>query len=126
MSSRAQKGEDSRALAHVRRGKGVGSLFRPNAHEHGNPVGPEKTPDPLPPAIGTVRWPRVVAKDPDCAESLKGRTLTNLYNERPEWLNLAHRKLDEAVFVAYDWDPAISDEELLERLLELNLERSGT
>ena len=29
------------------------------------------------------------------------RTLTNLYNARPTWLELAHRKLDEAVFAAY-------------------------
>ena len=35
------------------------------------------------------------------------RTLTNLYNQRPAWLDLAHRKLDEAVFAAYGWDPAI-------------------
>ena len=54
--------------------------------------------------VGTVRWPRLVAKDPDCAESLKKRTLTNLYNQRPAWLDLAHRKLDEAVFAAYGWD----------------------
>jgi len=71
--------------------------------------------------IGTVRWPRLVARDYDCAESLKGRTLTNLYNERPAWLVQAHEKLDAAVFAAYGWDPAISDEELLERLLKLNL-----
>ena len=76
------------------------------------------------PAIGTVRWPRIVPKDPDCAESLKKRTLTNLYNQRPTWLVQAHAKLDAAVFAAYGWDPAISDEELLERLLHLNLERS--
>ncbi len=75
--------------------------------------------------VGTVRWPRLVAKDPDCAESLKKRTLTSLYNQRPAWLDLAHRKLDEAVFAAYAWDPQIGDEELLERLLRLNLQRSG-
>ena len=74
--------------------------------------------------IGTVRWPRVVAKDPDCAASLKSRTLTNLYNERPTWLDLAHQKLDAAVLAAYGWDTDISDEQLLERLLELNLARS--
>jgi len=85
-------------------------------------------PSPLPEGegtrIGTVRWPRVVPKDPDCAASLKDRTLTNLYNERPTWLDLAHQKLDAAVFAAYGWDPDISDEQLLERLLALNLERS--
>lgn len=37
------------------------------------------------------------AKDKD----LKKRTLTNLYNERPTWLKLAHRELDRAVLAAY-------------------------
>ena len=75
--------------------------------------------------IGTVRYPRTVARDEECAKQLKKRTLTNLYNQRPTWLDLAHRKLDEAVFAAYRWDPAISDEDLLEKLLKLNLERAA-
>ena len=79
----------------------------------------------LTPGIGTVRWPRVMPKDPDCAESLKKRTLTNLYNQRPAWLRLAHEKLDVAVFAAYGWNPAIGDEELLAKLLELNLAGTG-
>jgi hypothetical protein len=58
------------------------------------------------------------------AESRKKRTLTNLYNQRPTWLVQAHEKLDAAVFVAYGWDPAMSDDGLLERLLQLNLARS--
>jgi hypothetical protein len=58
-------------------------------------------------------------------ESLKKRTLTNLYNERPAWLDLAHKRLDEAVRAAYGWDAGIADEELLEKLLELNLARAG-
>jgi hypothetical protein len=33
--------------------------------------------------------------------NLKERTLTNLYNERPTWLQLAHEKLDRAVLAAY-------------------------
>jgi hypothetical protein len=38
---------------------------------------------------------------------LKKRTLTNLYNERPQWLKLAHEKLDRAVLAAYAaTDPA--------------------
>jgi hypothetical protein len=32
---------------------------------------------------------------------LKKRTLTNLYNERPTWLRIAHEKLDRAVLAAY-------------------------
>jgi hypothetical protein len=75
--------------------------------------------------IGTVRYPRLVSKDEEAAEKLKERTLTNLYNQRPTWLDLAHRKLDEAVFAAYGWDPGFSDEQILERLLALNLERAG-
>ena len=42
--------------------------------------------------IGTVRWPRMVPKDADCAASLKQRTLTNLYNQRPAWLDLGPPK----------------------------------
>jgi type II restriction/modification system DNA methylase subunit YeeA len=53
------------------------------------------------------------------------RTLTNLYNERPTWLDLAHRKLDEAVFDAYGWPNDLSDEEILARLLALNRTRAA-
>ena len=54
----------------------------------------------------------------------KKRTLTNLYNVGPTWLDLAHKRLDEAVFATYGWKPDLSDEEILEKLLALNLERS--
>lgn len=57
---------------------------------------------------------------------LERRTLTNLYNQRPAWLELAHRKLDEAVLDAYGWPRDLGDEEALARLLALNLERSQT
>lgn len=80
--------------------------------------------DPDERGIGTVRYPRLVPRDDDAAEQLRQRTLTNLYNQRPTWLDLAHRKLDEAVFAAYGWSPAITDEEILAKLLELNLERA--
>jgi len=55
---------------------------------------------------------------------LKKRTLTNLYNQRPTWLALAHQKLDEAVLDAYGWPHDLTDEQILERLLALNLERA--
>ena len=54
----------------------------------------------------------------------KKRTLTNLYNQRPTWLDLAHRKLDDAVLDAYGWPHDLSDEEILSRLLALNLQRA--
>jgi hypothetical protein len=75
--------------------------------------------------IGTVRYPRLVPRDAECAKHLAKRTLTNLYNERPTWLDLAHRRLDAAVFAAYNWDPALTDDQLLEKLLALNLERAA-
>src|SRR6185503_10073626 len=75
--------------------------------------------------VGTVRYPRLEPRDADCAAKLKKRTLTNLYNERPAWLDLAHKKLDTAVAAAYDWPPDLSDEQILERLLTLNLERAA-
>jgi len=74
--------------------------------------------------IGTVRYPRLVPKDAEYAARLKARTLTDLYNQRPTWLQLAHEKLDAAVFSAYGWNAAMSDDQLLESLLAWNLERS--
>jgi hypothetical protein len=56
-------------------------------------------------------------------EELTRRTLTNLYNERPTWLANAHERLDVAVLTAYGWPVDIDDQDLLERLLELNLSR---
>lgn len=58
---------------------------------------------------------RQSAIDAACAKDkdLKKRTLTNLYNQRPTWLRLAHKALDEAVLAAYahvdpdgGWDPS--------------------
>jgi hypothetical protein len=54
-------------------------------------------------------------------KKLELRTLTNLYNQRPTWLAEAHRALDEAVFAAYSWPANVSDDDILTRLLELNL-----
>ena len=75
--------------------------------------------------IGTVRYPRLVARDDEAASLLATRTLTNLYNERPTWLDLAHQKLDQAVFAAYGWEPTLSDQDILTRLLALNQERAA-
>ena len=63
---------------------------------------------------------------PDAKESeLKKRTLTNLYNARPTWLQMAHEKLDESVMDAYGWPHDLAAPEILERLLALNLQRAG-
>ncbi|MDP2829423.1 MAG: hypothetical protein Q8O37_12555 [Sulfuricellaceae bacterium] len=68
---------------------------------------------------------RPVAK-PGHEVELKKRTLTNLYNARPAWLDNAHKTLDAAVALAYGWEdytPDMPDEEILRRLLALNLAR---
>nr|WP_269840888.1 hypothetical protein [Paucibacter sp. M5-1]MCZ7883784.1 hypothetical protein [Paucibacter sp. M5-1] len=71
---------------------------------------------------------RVVAKA-GFEKELAKRTLTNLYNLRPAWLVAAHEALDAAVAGAYGWSdytPQMQDEEVLARLLGLNLERAGS
>ena len=50
----------------------------------------------------------------------KQRTLTNLYNVAA-WLDLAHRALDAAVLDADGWPKDLTDDEILARLLALNL-----
>lgn len=67
---------------------------------------------------------RPVAK-PGHEAALKKRTLTNLYNERPAWLDMLHRALDEAVAAAYGWEWPLTDDEILRRLFELNQARAN-
>jgi hypothetical protein len=70
---------------------------------------------------------RIIAK-PGFEAQLAKRTLTNLYNARPAWLAHAHEALDAAVAAAYGWadyTPALADDEILRRLLALNLARAA-
>lgn len=60
-------------------------------------------------------------------KDLKARTLTNLYNQRPHWLDMVHKTVDAAEAAAYGWEdyiPEMPDEEILARLLALNLDQS--
>ncbi len=66
---------------------------------------------------------RPVPRDETAAKKLKKRTLTNLYNTRPQWLADAHAALDAAVADAYGWRADISDDDVRRELLELNLYR---
>lgn len=73
---------------------------------------------------------RILPVDERAADILKKRTLTNLYNERPAWLDHAHRDLDRAVAAAYGWGAdfeagTLTDEEILKRLFELNQARAA-
>ena len=38
---------------------------------------------------------------------LKKRTLINLYNPRPTWLQLAHQNLDATIAAAYRWEEGL-------------------
>jgi hypothetical protein len=61
------------------------------------------------------------------AKALQKSTLTSLYNARSAWLAQAHETLDATVAAACGWadfTPAMSDDDLLARLLALNLTRA--
>ena len=64
---------------------------------------------------------RPVVRNEAAAKELKARTLTNLYNARPQWLMDAHATLDAAVAASYGWDAGISKQVALAELLERNL-----
>ena len=70
------------------------------------------------PAPGYPRRP--VPRDEEAAKALRKRTLTNLYNARPQWLVDAHAALDVAVAAAYGWPADITDDDALRELLALN------
>jgi MmeI, DNA-methyltransferase domain/MmeI, helicase spacer domain/MmeI, target recognition domain/MmeI, N-terminal domain len=95
------------------------------------PPGKESENDPRVIAIASAARTLVESRDnwlnpPGASPAeLKKRTLTNLYNQSPQWLDDAHRALDKAVLVAYGWPEDISDTEILERLLILNRERAA-
>ena len=80
-------------------------------------------------AAVTVHHTSEMSQEGADAATIRTRTLTNLYNRRPAWLGNAHAALDRAVWAAYgrdDPDPAaVPGDEVLARLLALNLERAG-
>ena len=72
---------------------------------------------PLQVATGFPKQP--VPRDDDAADQLKRRTLTRLYNARPQWLDDAHAERDAAVAAAYGWKDGIDEQQALRRLMEL-------
>ena len=69
---------------------------------------------------------RPVPRDESAAKELRKRTLTNLYNARPQWLADAHAALDSAVAAAYGWPADLPEDEALQNLLALNLGGGAT
>ncbi len=88
----------------------------------------DRIPEVTPLGMASSPYPdRIIAK-PGHEKDLLERTLTKLYNQRPAWLDAAHKQLDAAVAQAYGWadyTADMPDEEILKRLLALNLERAA-
>ena len=88
----------------------------------------ERVPEVVPLGLTTSPYPDRILPKPGHEKDLAERTLTKLYNQRPTWLDAAHKALDMAVARAYGWSDYTADmpdEEILKRLLALNLERAG-
>ena len=90
-----------------------------------------RVPEVTPLGLDRSPYPDRIEPKPGISEAdiheLQQRTLTKLYNLSPSWLTMAHQQLDAAVASAYGWTdytPAMTDDEVLKRLLALNLERS--
>ena len=79
-------------------------------------------------SLGRLRRALLEPEGADAA-TLKTRTLTNLYNQRPTWLANTHAALDRAVWAAYGWDDAdpatVAEDVILGRLLGLNGARAA-
>jgi hypothetical protein len=91
-----------------------------------------KVPEVTPLGMDKSPYPDRIEPKPGISEvdlkALHKRTLTNLYNAKPAWLSMAHQQLDQAVAAAYGWTDytsAMPDDEMLKRLLALNLARSA-
>jgi hypothetical protein len=88
----------------------------------------ERVPEVVPLGLTASPYPDRIVARPGFEHELARRTLTNLYNQRPAWLAQAHAALDAAVAAAYGWadcSPAWTDEDVLRRLLALNLQRAA-
>lgn len=80
----------------------------------------------------TPGYPDRILPRQEHTNELKKRTLINLYNSRhkgkAQWLDDLHLELDAAVAASYGWEdysPEMTDEEIIRRLLALNLSRSA-
>ncbi len=88
----------------------------------------QRLPEVVPLGMATSPYPDRIVPKLGFEKELSERTLTKLYNARPAWLSAAHAALDAAVATAYGWTDyttEMADEVILQRLLALNVERSG-
>lgn len=81
----------------------------------------------IPVGMETSPFPDRVVPKRGFEQQLKARTLTDLYNDNPAWFRQLRERLDIAVAMAFEWNDystAMSDDEILIRLMALNHERS--
>lgn len=89
----------------------------------------QRVPEVVPLGLAASPYPDRIVARPGHEKDLAARTLTQLYNARPAWLAAAHQALDAAVAAAYGWadyTPDTPDDEILRRLLALNLARAAS
>ncbi len=87
----------------------------------------DRLPEVVPLGMAVSPYPDRIVARAGFEKEVAQRTLTKLYNQRPAWLAQAHAALDTAVAAAYgwaDWTSAMTDDEILRRLLALNLGRA--
>ena len=87
----------------------------------------DRVPEVIPLGLSVSPYPDRILPRLGHEKDLAERTLTKLYNQRPAWLAAAHAGLDAAVALAYGWadyTAVMPDEEILKRLLALNLARA--
>jgi len=98
-----------------------------------DPAGPwRQQAQPAPGDQAEAEHRTVVPRTAADAPAINRRTLTALYNENPQWLRDAQKRLDTAVLRAYataagapGWNPDADMEDLLAALLALSLLRLG-
>ena len=89
----------------------------------------QRVPEVVPLGLAASPYPDRIVARPGHEKDLAARTLTQLYNARPAWLAAAHQALDAAVAAAYGWadyTADMPDDEILRRLLALNLARAAS
>lgn len=85
-------------------------------------------PEVIPLGLAVSPFPERREPKAEFVEEVKLRTMTKLYNERPAWLVKTHEQLDRAVAESFGWSdytPSMTDDEILSRLLALNLQRAA-
>jgi hypothetical protein len=63
----------------------------------------DRVPEVTPLGMTTSPYPDRILPKNGHEKDLAARTLTKLYNQRPAWLDAAHKTLDMAVAQAYGW-----------------------